>query len=665
MHHHHDHAEDPHSNKLRAQQLIDLLASTGFPNATSIDPIVLEEHLLTATQGEATQHFLDWVLNNTSPATNWPAYERPDLLETLLLADNESGFSNDDQRSNADLDREYEALLTQHDQLQHTLDTLSEELQQLQLQESETADAARILSTQTSDLSVRMDTTLATLEETAFKAFQDPTASHDGLSTATATPPTASALYLHQCHEQIARIQTLDEQFLVEMERMINHRLESDPFRSVREAFQRHEGDPVDSSTSSNDLSLHQPGHQAAAGALNPAMETTVDTSTSIFHLLLASDQTMDQEMVELCKLYRSTKMNHLRTVAMLKGLEKQVQVLQEIDDQFTEAVAHQEHEKQQQQHPSNHHHSSSSTDTGPALGGGSLAGKPVQTIAGAKAAALQQMRQNEIALISAQREASRLLEELDQTLSTPLAPSTNAATTSASSLEGSRGRDGEAVRGDAGDIGSSMAELYDRIARGDIELRFLEARYHDYIRSQRVHLSELEKAIDALLDLYGCNQTIATMMAEEQTSIQQGKDTLGSLIMYLARIPAAPGTPPTLTSTTPATVIADQLQQRALDGLAEDRQLHQRRAELVQQTSDLARGLHAKVVGLSYVQEALDRRLLHRHSAVADQGAHASKSRFASKQLREAQQVLGSRTEELRELQDRASHIVNEQLKK
>ncbi|KAF9977866.1 hypothetical protein BGZ73_004621 [Actinomortierella ambigua] len=648
--HHQGHDEDTNTTRHRAQQLINLLASTGFPNAAGIDAIAIEEHLQAALhqpppQGKAIEQFLDWILNNTSAATNWPGYERRDMQETLQLADygNDRDY-DDDQGSVADLDQEYENLQIQHDQLQHTLDSLNEELEQLQLQESKSADAARTISMQTNDLSVRMDTTLATLEETAFRAFHDSATWQDSATAGpVANSPMISAQHLYQCHEQIAKIQMLDEQFLAEMERMINDRLDSDPFRDVRVAFEQY----------------GESGLQSAdkMGAANPAAEITTDGPTSIFHLLLASDQAMDQEMVELCKLYRYTKMNHLRTVATLKGLEKQVQVLQEVNNQLTEAVAHQ---KQEQQNPSSHH---SSASTGSSLTD-SLTGKTAQTTAGAKVAALQQMRQSEVALISAQREASRLMEELDQTLSAPLPPSSHVGGGSTSSLRGSTGYENDNVLGELGDIGSNMTELYDRIARGDIELRFLEARYQDYVRSQKAHLAELDKAIDSLLDLYGCNQAVALMLSHEQTSIQHGKDMLGSLNTYLARIPAVSGTSSTALPSTArgqSAAVADQLHQRTMDGLAEDRQAYQRRTELTLQTSELARDIHANVFSLSLVQEALDRRLLHRHSPT-NQCTHAA---LASKQLNEAQQVLGTRTEELRELLDRATRTIGEQIKK
>ncbi|KAG0226720.1 hypothetical protein BGW41_004102 [Actinomortierella wolfii] len=649
--HRQDHDEAFQQNKTRAQQLIALLTATGFPNAANLDAIAIEEHLHAALQhspqDKAAEQFLDWILDNTSAATNWPAYERPDLQEALLIEDN-----NSDQDDLDGLDREYESLQMQHDQLQLTLDNLTAELHQLQLQDSEAADAIRSLSTETSDLSVRMDTMLASIEETAHKTIKDSATWHGDLNS-----PTTSTEYLFQCHEQLTKIRALDEQFLGEMERMINDRLENDPFRVVQQAFQSHEAE-------------HNEGNTTYP---QDPDESSIAVS-SIFHSLLASDPAMDQEMVELCKLYRSTKMNHLRTVATLKGLEKEVEVLQKINAEWIEAVTRQTQDDQYQA-SSSLRSSSNAEDkaTSPELSASSyaLTGKGVQTIAGAKAAALQQMRQNEIALISTQREASRLLEELEQTLSVSAPTTTTTAVPPSmggsrlSSSAGSTGL-GESNGGDElVDISTNMTEIYDKIARGEIELRFLEARYHDYIRSQKAHIAELEKAIDALIDLYGCNQAIALVLRQEQSLIQQTKDTLGSLVMYLGRVPATSTTSTTTSSQfpsgkgeNPATTTPDQ--HRAKNLLADYTEIHQRRAELTQQTKELAREIHSNVTGLSRVQQALEHRLLYRHAATNSEHPQS----FTSKQLRHAQEVLSTKSEELQNQVELATRVVNDQIK-
>ncbi|KAG0233995.1 hypothetical protein BGW42_006976 [Actinomortierella wolfii] len=634
--HHQDHDEAFQQNKTRAQQLIALLTATGFPNAANLDAIAIEEHLHAALQhspeDKAAQQFLDWILDNTSAATNWPAYERPDLQETLLIEEN-----NSDQDDLDDLDREYET-----------------ELHQLQLQDSEAADTVRSLSTETGDLSVRMDTMLASIEETAHKTIKDSATSHGDLNS----PTISSTEYLFQCHEQLTKIRALDEQFLGEMERMINDRLENDPFRVVQQAFQSHEAE-------------HNEGNTTFP---QDPDESSIAIS-SIFHSLLASDPAMDQEMVELCKLYRSTKMNHLRTVATLKGLEKEVEVLQKINTEWIEAVTRQTQDDQYQT-SSSLRSSSNAEDkaTSPELSASSytLSGKGVQTIAGAKAAALQQMRQNEIALISTQREASRLLEELEQTLSVSASTTTTTAAappsmggSRLSSSAGSTGL-GESNGGDElVDITTSMAEIYDKIARGEIELRFLEARYQDYIRSQKAHIVELEKAIDALMDLYGCNQAIALVLRQEQSLIQQTKDTLGSLVMYLGRIPATSTTSTTTSSQflsgkgeNPATTTPDL--HRAKNLLADYTEIHQRRAELTQQTKELAREIHSNVTGLSRVQQVLEHRLLYRHAATNSEHPQS----FTSKQLRHAQEVLSTKSEELQDQVELATRVVNDQIK-
>ncbi|KAF9308373.1 hypothetical protein BG003_011204 [Podila horticola] len=481
----------------KAKQLAHLAESIGYPHSLSAEHILAiqsslqNEYLFTSQQQHApastfstsifrssvahrhtlshgdtdslesspAAKFLEWLLDNITAATNWPAYEaHPTSLSDIT----ESDFDRvlDESQIIQTLDRE-------HAQLQNTLASLEQELADLQSLEYETVDTGRVLDMDVHDTSVEYDSTIEKLGELAHHVYSK----YDPCLQSNNT--TGSPEFLYLCQRELQHIQLLDQQ-LVELARSIHD--------NIINGF---ELDPKTSSTSQQQKQPQLP-QQTQQHVL--------------FWQLLKQNPAQDKELVRLCSVYRATKMSHVRAMAQLQSLEEQLRYMAEIDAQLT--LQKQQEEEQ-------------------AAREADVTGDHMYTIATAKNKVIQQTRQQEIELISVQREKARLMDELEQLLSEP---------------------DGQRVVAESQDIDSEidptrrgvLVDICERIARTDIELQYLTVAHQEHIEKQETALKDLQRIVDQLVEYYGHNQIVEQALAQEQDQIRQHKDVLWALIQEL-----------------------------------------------------------------------------------------------------------------------------------
>lgn len=315
------------------------------------------------------------------------------------------------------------------------------------------------------DTSVEHDSTVEKLGELAHHVYTkyDPSLQNG----ATAESPE----FLYLCQRKLEHIQLLDQQ-LVDQTKSIHdyiiNSIELDPTTSA--------------SQQQKQPRQHQPNHQHV-----------------LFERLLKQNPEQDKELVRLCSVYRATKMSHIRAMAHLQSLEEQVRYMTEIDAQLT--LQQQQEEEQ-------------------AARDGDTTGDHMYTIATAKNKMIQQTRQQEIELISVQREKSRLMDELEQLLSEP---------------DGQRVLESQGVDNDIDPTRRGvLVDICERIARTDIELQYLTAVHQDHVGRQEAALKDLARIVDQLVEYYGYSQIVEQALAQEQGQIRQHKDVLWALIQEL-----------------------------------------------------------------------------------------------------------------------------------
>ncbi|KAF9107787.1 hypothetical protein BGX29_004846 [Mortierella sp. GBA35] len=460
----------------QTNRLIQLLESIDYPHEVSPEAIYaqLVDQYSTASQGDlasadftstpATQ-FVDWLLENVTAESNWPGYDKKSgAIVSLDYADRKL----DEEESEAALS----SLDLQHWQLQNTLASLEKELEDLKVLESQATDTNRILDMDIHDTSVQLDATAAKLEETARKVstgYLGRGQGEDQRMDTTAGGNIAQShtpnSFIYQCRDDLHYIQQIDKAFVEASELLYNHILSS----------------------------------LASPLASTPATDTTPSHS---LNRLLKHNPSHDQEIVRLCSTYRATKMSHIRAMSQLKCLEEELRCMKALDSEARLKIQEEEAAEEENR-----------------TGDYSL-----YTIASSKNLLIQKLRQQEIELISVQRETARLKDEMEQLLSDPEQPRAVGL--------GANGQDGvEADEDEDMSRGGVLVDLCERIARCDIELPFLTAVHEDSVREQDQALKELDQSVDRLLEYYCLGVVVEQTLDREKEAIQSQKDLLWAAV--------------------------------------------------------------------------------------------------------------------------------------
>ncbi|KAG0228055.1 hypothetical protein BGX31_006737 [Mortierella sp. GBA43] len=471
--------------------------SSGGAGATGQDP-----------RANPAFKFVDWLIHNVSAESNWSGYQdRPPSPLGPQLSKSLSDIEQDDEDqshgnvASEDLERECS-------QLQNTLLSLEKELADLKVLETHVTDTNKALDADLHHSSVQLDATASQLAETARASLleymapgpsQDQTMDVDtdrdqavlsSLSSSSSSSPSSSTKrFLYQCQKELLQIQRLDLEYL----------------KTIDQLFQQilhHVSLTMDSSASTS------------AGGI------------SLSHLdqLLKRDPAQDQELVRLCTTYRSTKMSHIRAMVQLKCIEEELQHMKELDAKYQ---ALEEEEEMADQDTTADHTLYKST---------SLRNHQIQ-----------QTRQQEIELISVQRETARLEEEMGQLLSDPVPTSTLQPATErggGGGLSSSRGSSTRSLNGrtslshhehyhsmETDTHEGALVDICERIARNDIELRFLSAAHRDYIRDQEQAIKDLEGLVDQLAEYYSLGVTVEQTLTLEKDAVQTQKSLLEAVI--------------------------------------------------------------------------------------------------------------------------------------
>ncbi|KAF9576145.1 hypothetical protein EC968_010268 [Mortierella alpina] len=484
----------------QSTKLIHLLESIHYPH-----PIAPQEVHATLYQQYSTQHeqsaagtattdtaatkFLEWLLDNVSAETNWPEY-RPPLSSLALIGDDTEG---DGQNTTEDHDDGNDALLAldqEHWQLQKTLSALEQELADLKILEAHAIDTNKVLDLDIHDTSVKLDATVLKIEETARTVFSEyfaPTHStssagshedlnahigrtsmtidrnRDGSHLTSSSSTCPQKRFLYQCQDDLLRIQQLDKEFLANFDLLYNRLLDS--------------------------IDLSSPNQGARTSP------TTSSSPTSHLEQILKRDPAREKELVRLCSTYRATKMSHIRAMAQLKCLEDELEYMKRLDAELEEDdIARDAEEEDRTQDYS---------------------------IANTRTLQIQKSRQQEIELISVQRETARLMEEMEQLLSDP-------------SSHVGVGHNNGGTSGPGAEIEAHQGVLVDiceRIARSDIELRYLTVAHRDFIRQQEQVKRRLETMIDQILEYYCLGVVVEQVLCTEKNAIQHQKHVLWAAI--------------------------------------------------------------------------------------------------------------------------------------
>ncbi|KAF9121769.1 hypothetical protein BGW39_010274 [Mortierella sp. 14UC] len=459
----------------QTNRLVHLLESIGYPHEISPEAIYSQfaDQYASATPGDlastdfgstpATQ-FVDWLLDNVTAESNWSGY------------DNQTGCLISLDKADRELDEEegeliLSALDQQHWQLQNTLASLEKELEDLKLLESQAIDINRLLDMDIHDTSIKLDATAAKLESTARKAskgylgqVQNGVQHMDTSADESLAQSSANNTFVYQCVDDLDYIQQLDKAFVETSELLYNHILSA----------------LVSTSTSS----------------------TAHSTTSHSLSQLMKRNPSHDQEIVRLCSTYRATKMSHIRAVAQLKCLEEELRCMKSLDTEARQRIQEEEAAEEENR-----------------TGDYSL-----YTIASSKNLLIQKSRQQEIELISIQRETARLKDEMEQLLSDPEQPSTAGL-----GLQGQEGVEGY-ENGDLARRGV-LVDLCERIARCDIELPFLTAVHEDSVREHDQALKELDQTVDRLLEYYCLGVVVEQTLEREKEAIQSQKDLLWAAV--------------------------------------------------------------------------------------------------------------------------------------
>ncbi|KAG9320300.1 hypothetical protein KVV02_008066, partial [Mortierella alpina] len=481
----------------QSTKLIHLLDSVHYPHPISPQDVhaalwklytAQHEHTTasTTTMDTAATKFLEWLLDSVSAETNWPEYQ-PLLSSVALVEDDTEVDGHNTTEVQDDEDDALLALDQEHWQLQQTLAALEQELADLKILETHAVDTNKVLNLDIHDTSVKLDATVLKIEETARTVFSEyfapthstsPASSRgdsnvimDNASTtidksrgrshmSSSSSASPQKRFLYQCQDDLLRIQQSDEEFLATINLLYKHIMDS-----------------VDLSSSTQ------------------RTHTTTTTSSPSSHLeqILKRDPVQEKELVRLCSTYRATKMSHIRAMAQLKCLEDELEYMKRLDAELEEDDMARDVEDEDRTQD--------------------------YSIAHTRTLQIQRSRQQEIELISVQRETARLMEEMEQLLSDP-------APDAGGHSGGTSGPGGE-VEAHQG----VLVDICERIARSDIELRYLTTAHRDLIRQQEQAKRRLETMIDQILEYYCLGAVVEQVLSTEKDAIQRQKHLLWAAI--------------------------------------------------------------------------------------------------------------------------------------
>lgn len=479
----------------------------------------------------------------------------------------------------------------------------------MKILESQAIDTNRLLDMDIHDTSIKLDTTAAKLESTARKAstrylgrgqsgipYMDTSANGDR------TRPNASNTFLYQCEEDLDYIRQLDKAFIETSELLYNHILSS------------------------------------FASPLASTSSTVSSAPSHSLERLLKRSPSHDQEIVRLCSTYRATKMSHIRAVAQLKCLEEEVHYMKTLDTEARQRI--QEEEAAEAENKTGDY--------------------SLYTIASSKNLLIQKSRQQEIELISIQRETARLKDEMEQLLSDPEQPRTVGQLSQSQDAGESYGVDEDEDMARRG----VLVDLCERIARCDIELPVLIAIHEDSIREQGQALKELDQTVDRLLEYYCLGVVVEQTLEREKEAIQSQKDLLWAAVAECQDL---------------------QIQSGRLHGIAENRQRQSQRrlqaepdpvtmqkrdadvitqllnhnAELRRADEEEQRTLQEHLQELVIVKDLLNNQVLRQHSST-------NQVHFVPRAIHDLKDELSQRTHHLQQehtlLKDTVQQIVHNQ---
>ncbi|KAF9954519.1 hypothetical protein BGZ70_010539 [Mortierella alpina] len=443
----------------------------------------------------ATTSFLEWLLVNVSAESNWPGYKSP-LSSGALVGDDTEVDGRSSEHNQDDGDEALLALDQEHWQLQNTLDALEQELADLKILETHAIDANKALDVDIHHTSVKLDATVLKIEETARTVFSEyfapthstsPAGSRGGMNGgmnaitdntsmavhrrrggshgASSSSASPRKQFLYQCQDDLLQIQQLDKEFLANIDLLHKYILDS-----------------IDLSASTQ-----------RAQTTTTTIITTSSSPSSHLEQILRRDPVQEKELVRLCSTYRATKMSHIRAMAQLKCLEDELIYMKKLDAELEqEDLARDQEDDDRTQDYS---------------------------IADIRTQQTQKLRQQEIELISVQRETARLMEEMEQLLSDP-APHESGPSGGASGP----GAEIEAHQG-------VLVDICERIARSDIELRYLTTAHRDFIRQQEQAKRRLETMVDQILEYYCLGVLVEQVLCTEKNAVQHQKHVLWAAI--------------------------------------------------------------------------------------------------------------------------------------
>ncbi|KAG0295060.1 hypothetical protein BGZ96_012633 [Linnemannia gamsii] len=594
-------------------RLIHLLESINYPHELSPEAIhaQLADQYSTATPGDLTSDdfdttpaslFVDWLLDNVTAESNWPGYDNP--TGTSVSIDHADREIDEEEGEQA-----LAALDQQHWQLQNTLASLEKELEDMKILESQATDTNRLMDMDIHDTSIKLDATAAKLESTARKVSmgylgrgQGGNYHMDTSADSGRTQPNTFTTFLYQCEEDLDYIRQLDMAFIETSELLYNHILSS-----------------------------FAPPLASTSSAVNSAPSHSLER-------LLKRNPSHEQEIVRLCSTYRATKMSHIRAVAQLKCLEEELQYMKSLDTEARQRIQEEE-----------------AAEVENRTGDYSL-----YTIASSNNLLIQKSRQQEIELISIQRETTRLKDETEQLLSDPEQPRTSGL------LSQSQDAGEDHSTEDVEDMARRgvLVDLCERIARCDIELPFLVTVHEDSMREHGQALKELDQTFDRLLEYYCLGVVVEQTLEREKEAIQSQKDLLWAAVSECQDL---------------------QMQSSRLHGIAENRQrqsqgrpqadsdpvamqkrdadlimqLLNRNAELRREGEEEQRTLQEHLQELTNAKDLLNHHVLRQHSST-------NQVLFVPRVIHDLKDKLSQRTRHLQQehtlLKDTVQQIVRNQ---
>ncbi|KAG0313483.1 hypothetical protein BGZ97_010140 [Linnemannia gamsii] len=397
-------------------------------------------------------------------------------------------------------------------------------------------------------------------------------------------------------------------------------------------------GIPYMDTSANGDRTRPNASNTSFASPLASTSSTVSSAPSHSLERLLKRSPSHDQEIVRLCSTYRATKMSHIRAVAQLKCLEEEVHYMKTLDTEARQRI--QEEEAAEAENKTGDY--------------------SLYTIASSKNLLIQKSRQQEIELISIQRETARLKDEMEQLLSDPEQPRTVGQLSQSQDAGESYGVDEDEDMARRG----VLVDLCERIARCDIELPVLIAIHEDSIREQGQALKELDQTVDRLLEYYCLGVVVEQTLEREKEAIQSQKDLLWAAVAECQDL---------------------QIQSGRLHGIAENRQRQSQRrlqaepdpvtmqkrdadvitqllnhnAELRRADEEEQRTLQEHLQELVIVKDLLNNQVLRQHSST-------NQVHFVPRAIHDLKDELSQRTHHLQQehtlLKDTVQQIVHNQ---